>query len=180
MTILQILSPLHFLFRTVFLLHQDQEEIIGKNKTVIFQFEYVSGFLTFFNLSTNCTNHIFFTIVPFHSILWIVLNNMDGVVINYRFNRFDQNLCWACSRGQCFCRNHDVLLFPVYTPILHQHMAWVNFFNVSACLPWTIYQTSVLVLWICLSVLLPSLRNSSEQESHRANGNPRFYARSCV
>lgn len=59
-------------------------------------------------------------------------------------------------------------------------MAWVNFFNVSACLPWTIYQTSVLVLWICLSVLLPSLRNSSEQESHRANGNPRFYARSCV
>lgn len=36
-------------------------------------------------------------------------------------------------------------------------MAWVNFFNVLACLPWTIYQTSVLVLWICLSVLFPSL-----------------------
>lgn len=38
-------------------------------------------------------------------------------------------------------------------------MAWVSFFNVLAWLLWTIYKTSVLVLWICLSVLLSSLRN---------------------
>lgn len=39
-------------------------------------------------------------------------------------------------------------------------MAWVRLFIVLAWLPRMTWQTSVLALWVCSSVLLPSLRNS--------------------
>lgn len=44
-------------------------------------------------ITTNNTNSNTFSLLLIYYILWYTFNDMNGSVIDYRFNRFNQRLC---------------------------------------------------------------------------------------